>query len=234
MAKKINKPKPQTISMSSPNPPKPKRQVGQYDKIFQENLSKLLPLLIKDVLGMDIVHKEQLPTRVQHTQEREPDILELVQLRDNSRKALHIEVQLKDENDINIRLADYYLMLYRIDPNMPIEQYVVYIGNEKPKHITGYFQTDKMTHRYIVISFSDIPYELFLKSNIPEVVVFAILGDLGKTPPKDVAIAAAQRINALESGELRKKKFFKQLRIVANIRNLAPLLYQGSRSGTKY
>ena len=233
MAKKVSKPKPQTINIS-PNLPKPKRQVGQYDKIFQENLSKLLPLLIKDVLGMDIVHKEQLPTRVQHTQEREPDILELVQLRDNSRKALHIEVQLKDENDINIRLADYYLMLYRIDPNMPIEQYVVYIGNEKPKHITGHFQTDKMTHRYTVISFSDIPYELFLKSNIPEVVVFAILGDLGKTPPKDVAIAAAQRINALESGELRKKKFFKQLRIVANIRNLAPLIDKVMENITQY
>ena len=117
MAKKVNKPKAQTIG-TNPNPLKPKRQVGQYDKIFQENLSKLLPLLIKDVLGMDIVHKEQLPTRVQHTQERAPDILELVQLRDNTRKALHIEVQLKDENDMNIRLADYYLMLYRIDPKL--------------------------------------------------------------------------------------------------------------------
>ena len=173
MAKKVNKPKPQAISINSPQPTKPKRQVGQYDKIFQENLSKLLPLLIKDVLGMDIVHKEQLPTRVQHTQERAPDILERVQLRDNTRKALHIEVQLKDENDMNMRLADYYLMLYRIDPDIPIEQYVVYIGNEKPKHIMGYFQTDKMTHRYTVISFSDIPYELFLKSNAPEIVVFA-------------------------------------------------------------
>ena len=120
---------------------------------------------------MDIVHREQLPTRVQHTEEREPDILELVQLRDNTRKALHIEVQLRDEKDMNIRLADYYLMLYRIDPDMPIEQYVVYIGNEKPKNITGYFQTTKMTHEYTVIDFSDIPYKVFLESNIPEVIV---------------------------------------------------------------
>ena len=205
---------------------KSKRQVAQYDKIFQENLAKLLPLLIEKVLGMDIVRKEQLPTRVQHTEEREPDILELVQLRDNTRKVLHMEVQLKDEKDVNVRLADYYLMLYRIAPNIPIEQYVVYIGNGKPKHITGYFQTDNMTHRYHVISFSDIPYELFLQSNVPEIIVFAILGDLGKTPPRDVAIATVQRINAVESGELRKKKFFKQLRIVANIRNLGTLKKQ--------
>ena len=75
---------------------------------------------------------------------------------------------------------------------------------------------------------------MFLKSNIPEIVVFAILGDLGKTPPKDVAIAAAQRINALESGELRKKKFFKQLRIIANIRNLAPIIDKVMENITQY
>ena len=222
MAKKSHTPKPQTVNIQpiQPKIPKPKRQVGQYDKIFQENLEKLLPVLIKEVLEMDIVYREQLPTRVQHTQEREPDILERVQLRDGTKKALHVELQLKDEQDMNFRLADYCIMLLRIDPNMPIEQYVIYLGNEKPKYITGFFENNNMTFRYNVISFSDIPYELLLKSDIPEVIVFAILGNLGKTSPKDVAIAAAQRINALEAGELKKKKLFKQLRIISNIRNL--------------
>ena len=90
MAKKVNKPKPQTVNINptQPQTPKPKsnRQVGQYDKIFQENLEELLPHLIKEVLGMDIVHREQLPTRVQHTQERDPDIFERVQLKDLSLK----------------------------------------------------------------------------------------------------------------------------------------------------
>ena len=91
-----------------------------------------------------------------------------------------------------------------------------------------------MSFRYNVISISDIPYKLFLESNKPEVIVFSLLGDLGKTPPKDVAIAAAQRINALESGELRKKKFFKQLRIISNIRNLAPLIDKVMENITQY
>ena len=192
MAKKVNKSKPQTININpnQPPPPKPKRQIGQYDKIFQENLAKLLPLLIKEVLKMDIVYREQLPTRVQHTEERDPD--------------------------------------------MPIEQYVVYIGNEKPKNITGYFKTTKMTHEYTVIDFSDIPYKVFLESNIPEVIVFSILGNLTGSTPKNVAIEAVQRINALESGELKKKKYFKQLRIVANIRNLAPLIDKVMENITQY
>ena len=73
-----------------------------------------------------------------------------------------------------------------------------------------------------------------MESNIPEIIVFAILGDLGKTPPKDVAIAAAQRINALETGELKKKKLFKQLRIISNIRNLAPLIDKVMENITQY
>ena len=91
-----------------------------------------------------------------------------------------------------------------------------------------------MSFRYNVISFSDIPYRLLLESNIPEVIVFAILGDLGKTSPKDVAIEAAQRINALETGELKKKKLFKQLRIVSNIRNLAPIIDKIMENITQY
>ena len=48
MAKKVSKSKTQTVNIQ-PSAPKSKRQVAQYDKIFQENLEKLLPLLIKEV-----------------------------------------------------------------------------------------------------------------------------------------------------------------------------------------
>lgn len=236
MAKKVNKLKSPTVNahLAQSQKIKSKKQASQYDKIFQENLEKLLPLLIKEVLGMDIVHREQLPTRVQHTQEREPDIFERIQLKDLSRKALHIEVQLRDDRDMNFRLGDYYFYMLRTDPHTPIEQYVIYIGNEKPKHITGFYEDENMSFRYNVILISEIPYKLFLESNTPEVIVFSLLGDLGKTAAKDVAIAAAQRINALEEGELRKKKFFKQLRIISNIRNLAPLIDKVMENITQY
>ena len=73
-----------------------------------------------------------------------------------------------------------------------------------------------------------------MESDIPEIIVSAILGDLGKSTAQDVAIAAAQRINALEEGELKKKKLFKQLRIVSNIRNLAPLIDKVMENITQY
>ena len=47
----------------------PDQQANQYDKIFRENLEAVIPLLIKDLLGIDVTHSEELPDDVQHTKE---------------------------------------------------------------------------------------------------------------------------------------------------------------------
>ena len=53
-------------------------QAGQYDKIIKENLEIRLPVIIRDVLGLDIAQSEELPDDIQHTKERKPDALKKV------------------------------------------------------------------------------------------------------------------------------------------------------------
>ncbi len=48
-------------------------QAGQYDKIIKENLEITLPVIIRDILGLDIANSEELPDDIQHTKERKPD-----------------------------------------------------------------------------------------------------------------------------------------------------------------
>lgn len=55
--------------------PPGKRQVNQYDKAIKENLEITLPLIIKEVLRLEIVESEELPDDIQHTKERKPDLL---------------------------------------------------------------------------------------------------------------------------------------------------------------
>jgi hypothetical protein len=55
-----------------------KAQASQYDKIIKENLEITLPVIIRDVLGLDIAASEELPDDVQHTKERKPDALKKV------------------------------------------------------------------------------------------------------------------------------------------------------------
>lgn len=46
-----------------------------YDKVVKENMQKVLPMIVKDILGIRIVYREDLPESVQHTKETVPDQL---------------------------------------------------------------------------------------------------------------------------------------------------------------
>jgi hypothetical protein len=52
-----------------------RRQGSQYDKIIRENLEVTLPMIVRDVLNLDVLISEELPDDIQHTKERKPDSL---------------------------------------------------------------------------------------------------------------------------------------------------------------
>jgi hypothetical protein len=54
------------------------RQVKQYDKVFRENMEAVLPGIMRSMLGIEAVEMEELPDSIQHTKEREPDVLKKV------------------------------------------------------------------------------------------------------------------------------------------------------------
>jgi hypothetical protein len=88
-------------------------QTGQYDKIIKENLEVTLPVIIRDVLGLQIVQSEELPDDVQHTKERKPDALKKVTDPTGRTYVLHVEFQLTDEKEMVYRMAEYSVMLMR-------------------------------------------------------------------------------------------------------------------------
>lgn len=51
------------------------KQSKQYDRIFKENIEAAIPGLMEILLGIHAIHSEELPDSLQHTKEREPDVL---------------------------------------------------------------------------------------------------------------------------------------------------------------
>jgi hypothetical protein len=96
-----------------PKPNTDAREGNIYDKIIKENLEKALKTIIQDVGGVHFVKSQPLPTKMQHTKERDPDELSLIWFADGSQKILHAEAHLKDEDDVNLRVGDYHIMLKR-------------------------------------------------------------------------------------------------------------------------
>ena len=88
-----------------------KKQSSQYHKIIKENLEVTLPVIIRDVLGLDILLSEELPDDVQHTKERKPDALKKVTYTDGNTYVLQVEFQVEDEKEMVYRMAEYNIML---------------------------------------------------------------------------------------------------------------------------
>jgi predicted transposase/invertase (TIGR01784 family) len=196
------------------------RQVNQYDKIFRENLEAALPGLIKNLLGIHAVLTEELPDDIQHTKERKPDVLKKVTDKNGETFVLHIEFQVRDEQEMVFRMAEYYIMLLR-QYQLRVRQYVIYIGAGNPT-MTDHIRSEPMSFKYQLIALSAVDYQLLLRSDNPEEKMLAILANFGSGDPERVIENIVNQVIAISRGDFSKHRHIRQLRILAQLRNLAP------------
>ena len=195
-------------------------QVNQYDKIFRENIEAALPGLIRNLLGIQAVHTEELPDDIQHTKERKPDVLKKVTDKNGETFVLHIEFQVKDELEMVFRMAEYYIMLLR-QYQLRVRQYVIYIGAGNPT-MTDHIRSEPMNFKYQLIALSAVDYHLLLRSDNPEEKMLAILANFGSGDPKRIIENIVNQVIATSKGDFSKHRHIRQLRILAQLRNLAP------------
>jgi predicted transposase/invertase (TIGR01784 family) len=196
------------------------RQINQYDKILRENIEAALPGLIRNLLNIHAVNTEELPDDIQHTKERKPDVLKKVTDKKGETFVLHIEFQAKDELKMVFRMAEYYIMLLR-RYELPVRQYVIYIGAGIPT-MTDHIRSEPMNFKYQMIALSAVDYHLLLRSDDPEEKILAILADFGGGDPKRIIENIVTQVIAVSKGDLSKHRHIRQLRILAQLRNLEP------------
>jgi hypothetical protein len=197
---------------------KEKKQASQYDKIFKENIEAVVPGLISRLLHIQAVWSEEIPDDIQHTKERKPDVLKKIKDASDRTFVLQLEFQVANEPEMIYRMADYYLMLRR-KYKIPVEQYVLFVGPDQPKMLTK-LEEERMKFDFRLISFAQLDYELFLKSEKPEEVLLAILADFKQRNPEMVVRQVIDRIEATTQGDFSLKRYFQQLRVLAQLRSL--------------
>ncbi len=194
-------------------------QVNQYDKIFRENIEAALPGLIRNLLGIHAIYTEELPDDIQHTKERKPDVLKKVTDKNGETFVLHIEFQVKDEPEMVFRMAEYYIMLLR-QYQLRVRQYVIYIGAGNPA-MTDQIRSEPMNFKYQLITLSTVDYQLLLRSDNAEEKMLAILANFGSGDPKRIVENIVNQVIATSKGDFSKHRHIRQLRILAQLRNLA-------------
>ena len=197
---------------------KQKRQSSQYDRIFKENIEAVIPALMEKVLGITAVESEELPDDVLHTKERKPDVLKKITDDQGNVFVLQIEFQVADEAEMVYRMAEYFIMLER-KYKLPIQQFVIFIGPATPKMPTRLVR-ERLRFDFTLITFAKLDYQLFLKSDRPEEVVLSILADFRQEEPDDAIEQIVQRIKETAEGDFALRRYYQQLRILAQLRNL--------------
>jgi len=200
-----------------PNKTDDRFQGSKYDKILRENMPLAMPGIMKNVLGLNIMVVHELKDKIQITRQKEVDALRVVTDVEGNTFILHVEFESKNKPKMNFRMAEYRCMLHQIH-DYPIRQYVIYLSKTR---LTTPYRIDLpgLRFEYTLISISEVPYHLFLSSGEPEEQILTVLANFGDEDPTEVIKEVLVKLRS-SSGELTDNKYYEQLRVILQMRNL--------------
>jgi hypothetical protein len=193
-------------------------QSSQYDKIFKENIEAVISSIMQNILEITAVSMEELPDDIQHTKERKPDVLKKVTDTKGDTFVLQIEFQVRDEPKMVYRMAEYFIMLER-KYELPIKQFVIFLGSDNPKMPTE-LDRDRLKFSYPLVSLSTLDYHIFLNSDKPEEIILGILANFKGEKPEIALKQILVRVKETTKGDFSLNRYFNQLRVLAQLRNL--------------
>ena len=199
-------------------PRKPKQQSSQYDNIFKENIEAVISSIMQNILKITAISMEELPDDIQHTKERKPDTLKKITDDKGNIYVLQIEFQVKDEPEMIYRMGEYYFMLER-KYKIPVKQFVIFLGTDKPTMLTE-LDRERLKFSFPIVSLSTLDYHIFLNSDKPEEIILGILANFKEENPETALKQIISRVKETTTGDFLLNRYFNQLRVLAQLRNL--------------
>lgn len=195
---------------------------NRYDKIFKENLEKLLPAFLHKIVGLSDFELQNLPRlKLQTTLEKEPDFLKKILLKKSGEAFIqHLEFETSDKKDFDARMLLYLAIIFRIH-GLDVRQHVIYLGNGRPQNMSGQLKFSQSHFQYKIHCISDFSYKEFLQSDVPEEVLLTILANPeGQSAVSIIrmTLSKLQHLSTKDSSDL--KRFLNQLKMLSFLRNL--------------
>jgi hypothetical protein len=197
-----------------------------YDRIMRENLMQVFMPLIAEELQLNIKKTSALPDKQASTILRETDSVLLAETDSETRPKiiLHIEFESKRDPNMIYRMSEYHGIELR-KFKLPIEHFVVYLGDEEPKMRTELKEEEIFT-KYTLIDAKRFSAQKFLESEVPQVVILAILAGYQKENAPIIIKAILTRLLQVCGTTSDTQKFYRQLTLLSKLRNLQPLTNQ--------
>ena len=185
------------------------------DLISKDIIKELLKDIAKYFLNLEIENITFLDKELSRIEKREADIVANI----DNKFVLHIEIQNSNDNKMPKRMLRYYTDILEIT-NLPIKQYLIYIGKQKANFQTKIVQ-DKLMYEYDFIDIKNIDCDILLHQNSPEALVLAILCDFKNKNSKDVIKYIIDKLYEYSKEDSNQyRKYFMMLEILSTNRDL--------------
>jgi len=194
------------------------KQHKDFDRIFRENAVQVFLPLIEMQLGFSVKSYKDLPAELPKTSDRDVDALYEIIHEDGRKELLHIEFQSKNDPSMLERTAEYHGMIYR-KYKLPIRHVVIFLGKGKASMKTQ-LPENEIFRGFDLINLHELDAEKLLRSQVPEVILLALLADFGKEQAEAVLRMLIQKLKTHSKSNNDLKKYLNQLQLLSKLRKL--------------
>jgi predicted transposase/invertase (TIGR01784 family) len=190
----------------------------QYDRIIKENMEPVVLEFLRRMAGLDLVSYQVLNPEIHKTIERTADYVLEGTNAAGQREIVQIEFQTSNDRTMPKRMLLYFSLLYQLY-ELPVKQFVIYIG-EKAMNMEREISLPNLAFSYRLIDLEAVPYTEFLQSDIPELVIMAILADFQSVEPEQIVRQILEKLTELDNSPADMQRHVRQLDIFSILRNL--------------
>ena len=190
----------------------------QKDIITKKSVKILLKGLSELLFGFEVRDINFIDKELQRIEKREADIVAKCKI-DDKEEILHIEIQNDYDKNMPNRMARYYLDIDLIYPDIPIRQYLIYIG-KKRCYIKDRLEKRGISYHYTIIDMHTIDCKELLELDTPESLVLAILCDFKGRDELDIITYILKRLYTLVKDSKRVREYIEILEILSTNREL--------------
>jgi len=205
---------------------KSKNQSGEskdkiFDRIFKENAPAIFMPIIEREMGIKIKSYKPLDSELPRTIGRSVDFFCRIVREDGVEELLHVEFQTANDHEMVERIGEYHGIMFR-KHRLPIRHIVIFLGKGKSRMRTE-LREEEVYRGFELINTNDLITNELLSSQVPEVIILAILGDYEKEQVEPVLRLILRGLKAASRSDAELRKYVQQLLLLSKLRNLTDI-----------
>ena len=190
--------------------------MGKFDTIFKEILFNSGKSLFEILFGLKIERFEPLPFDLPKIEQKITDFIAKISV-SKQEKVLHFEFQTYNDSDLPFRMLRYKSEIMRTY-RLQVIQIVIYIGKENLNMQDSVCEKDdrglsRLDYKFTIIDLSSEEPDIFIRSDIPELLVLSILCRIEEASKTEVMRKVLGKLKELAP----KKKFDYYIAIVETL-----------------